>query len=170
MGSQIAWAFASVLVALLSSSLTHQQMLEWGWRIPFLQLDLALAAVFLTFCRETKLRRSMSLNVIRSVILIVLVLWDLMIKSPPHPAPSPLRTEQVGVLAIIMGTQGVGHEVAFDTVLHGSSGSRRSSSGATATIATATPPPAPLPLPLPPPPPLPPLPPPRPLPLQYHYY
>lgn len=35
-GSQIAWAFASVLVALLSSSLTHQQMLEWGWRIPFL--------------------------------------------------------------------------------------------------------------------------------------
>eukprot|EP00439_Symbiodinium_sp_Y106_P020549 s2018_g2.t1 len=35
-GSQIAWAFASLLVALLSSSLTDQQMLEWGWRIPFL--------------------------------------------------------------------------------------------------------------------------------------
>ncbi|CAE7270377.1 proP, partial [Symbiodinium pilosum] len=35
-GSQIAWAFASLLVALLSSALTHQQMLEWGWRIPFL--------------------------------------------------------------------------------------------------------------------------------------
>jgi len=35
-GSQIAWAFASTLVALLQTFLTNEQMLQWGWRVPFL--------------------------------------------------------------------------------------------------------------------------------------
>ncbi len=35
-GSQIAYAFASALLALLNQTLGHELMLSWGWRIPFL--------------------------------------------------------------------------------------------------------------------------------------
>jgi len=35
-GSQIAWAFASAMLALLNQALGHDLMLVWGWRIPFL--------------------------------------------------------------------------------------------------------------------------------------
>eukprot|EP00490_Sorites_sp_Unknown_P008682 CAMPEP_0114683822 /NCGR_PEP_ID=MMETSP0191-20121206/58317_1 /TAXON_ID=126664 /ORGANISM="Sorites sp." /LENGTH=470 /DNA_ID=CAMNT_0001965599 /DNA_START=155 /DNA_END=1567 /DNA_ORIENTATION=+ len=35
-GSQIAWAFASALLALLNQALGPDLMLAWGWRIPFL--------------------------------------------------------------------------------------------------------------------------------------
>eukprot|EP00913_Durusdinium_trenchii_P028716 g26931.t1 len=35
-GSQIAWAFASAMLALLNSLLGPELMLVWGWRIPFL--------------------------------------------------------------------------------------------------------------------------------------
>ena len=35
-GSQIAWAFASALLALLNQALGTELMLVWGWRIPFL--------------------------------------------------------------------------------------------------------------------------------------
>ena len=35
-GSQIAWAFASAMVALLNSWLGPELMLVWGWRVPFI--------------------------------------------------------------------------------------------------------------------------------------
>eukprot|EP00438_Fugacium_kawagutii_P014806 Skav228795 [mRNA] locus=scaffold589:733677:739143:- [translate_table: standard] len=35
-GSQIAWAFASAMLALLNQELGPEMMLVWGWRIPFL--------------------------------------------------------------------------------------------------------------------------------------
>mmetsp|Transcript_29018 Transcript_29018/g.51947 ORF Transcript_29018/g.51947 Transcript_29018/m.51947 type:complete len:496 (-) Transcript_29018:202-1689(-) len=35
-GSQVAWAFASALLAQLNEQLGPEQMLIWGWRVPFL--------------------------------------------------------------------------------------------------------------------------------------
>ncbi|CAJ1459060.1 unnamed protein product [Effrenium voratum] len=35
-GSQVAWAFASALMALLNSWLGPELMLTWGWRVPFI--------------------------------------------------------------------------------------------------------------------------------------
>jgi MHS family proline/betaine transporter-like MFS transporter len=35
-GSQIAWAFASAMMALLNQALGKELMLVWGWRIPFI--------------------------------------------------------------------------------------------------------------------------------------
>ena len=35
-GSQIAWAFASAMLALLNQALGKELMLVWGWRIPFI--------------------------------------------------------------------------------------------------------------------------------------
>ncbi|CAJ1377754.1 unnamed protein product [Effrenium voratum] len=41
-GSQIAWAFASALMALLNSCLGPELMLTWGWRVPFLLSAIAM--------------------------------------------------------------------------------------------------------------------------------